>query len=425
MFAQGCRSFPLSRTIRRCTLFGFAALLPMLVHAEPVWTLLFEFTSETHNQYGDSSSSPPSLATDAAGKYMLTSGMYSSGLIMNAGSGRNPAALPSFPSVWTECSYFTDAGHKFTVPPPPSGGVAPDTESDGAGTWVAMWSENDQVLVSRLDTNSASAWSTTEPLATAAKAPILHNGGSGTWLAVARTPDMDESDLLFARSTDSGTTWSAFQLLNSNAATDSASDLNAAIAADGQGNWIVAWQAGGRILCTRSNNNAVTWQPVASLSSSPVVTNLVEVSPGIATNGTGVWVATWRSNSTLGGTLPAGYHTLFSRSTDSGATWSPAAAVSSAPAGAGPVISHKADRWIILWDGTQATSTDGGQTWSTVANPTQGPVLAVQPGTSEGSWVVVRPDTVYTDIIRLYYTRTFNVYRINEFSGAADWMQYP
>ncbi|MEE8170862.1 MAG: hypothetical protein V3T70_09965, partial [Phycisphaerae bacterium] len=47
-----------------------------------------------------------------------------------------------------------------------------------------------------------------------------------------------DSDLLTARSTDNGASWTAPAVLNSNAAADSGDDFTPQVATDGLGNWV-------------------------------------------------------------------------------------------------------------------------------------------------------------------------------------------
>ncbi|NIP86081.1 MAG: hypothetical protein GTO03_11145, partial [Planctomycetales bacterium] len=50
-------------------------------------------------------------------------------------------------------------------------------------------------------------------------------------------------DILVARSTDNGATWTAPAALNTNADSDSGDDSEPQVATDGAGNWVVVWQS--------------------------------------------------------------------------------------------------------------------------------------------------------------------------------------
>ena len=74
--------------------------------------------------------------------------------------------------------------------------------------------------------------------------------GKGVWI-VAWFSDENlagagtDYDVFFSRSADDGETWSASQLLNSDATTDqgdfSAKDWRPVLMTDGEGNWVAAW----------------------------------------------------------------------------------------------------------------------------------------------------------------------------------------
>jgi hypothetical protein len=52
-----------------------------------------------------------------------------------------------------------------------------------------------------------------------------------------------DEDILVARSTDAGATWTAPTALNSNAASDSGSDVNPQLATDIAGSWVAVWES--------------------------------------------------------------------------------------------------------------------------------------------------------------------------------------
>ena len=101
---------------------------------------------------------------------------------------------------------------------------------------------------------------------------------SGRWVAVWDSLDaLDgtigaDSDILVARSTDNGATWTQPAPLNTNAASDSSGDINPDVATDGAGNWLAVWRLlGGTnvdILVARSTDGGATWTPPALLAGS-------------------------------------------------------------------------------------------------------------------------------------------------------------
>ena len=71
--------------------------------------------------------------------------------------------------------------------------------------------------------------------------------GLGNWVAVWYSYDDlggtigADADILVARSTDSGVTWTAPAPLNTNAGSDSGGDEVPQVTTDGLGNWVAVW----------------------------------------------------------------------------------------------------------------------------------------------------------------------------------------
>lgn len=211
-------------------------------------------------------------------------------------------------------------------------------------------------------------------------------------------------------------------VLNTNAATDSGSDIFPQIATDGAGDWVSIWQSsenlGGTIgtdfdiLTARSSDGGQTWTAPAVLNTNAISDSAQDDLPGLATDGAGNWITTWRSNDSLGGTIGTDWDILFTRSTNNGATWSPPAALNSyAATDSGtddrPVIASDGDIFLVAWGSNDGSlgpdydirvsrSTDGGVTWSTSTPLNSGanldsandehPFLAPD---GSGSWVAV------------------------------------
>ena len=136
--------------------------------------------------------------------------------------------------------------------------------SDGAGNWVALWysvagfgslpGSDANILVARSTDNGAS-WSPPATLYAHTRVaqgrpyhPQLTNDGAGNWIAVFESEDdlggtigLDP-DILLSRSTDNGASWSAPSIVNTNAATDAGFDVNPQMRTDGAGNWIAVWE---------------------------------------------------------------------------------------------------------------------------------------------------------------------------------------
>ncbi|MDK2971434.1 MAG: hypothetical protein PWP23_1189 [Candidatus Sumerlaeota bacterium] len=234
--------------------------------------------------------------------------------------------------------------------------------------------------------------------------PFIATDGSGNWVTVWYSGESlggtvgTDWDILFARSTDNGATWSAPAALNSNAASDSGSDINPHVKYDGAGNWIAVWSSndslGGTtgtdddILFARSTDGGATWSPPAPLNSSASTDESFEedIDPDIAPDGAGNWIAVWSSTNDLDATVGADEDIFFARSTDNGATWTALTCLNDYASYDGKddrsprIATDGAGNWVVTWEsrvdngvyGTDwdiffSRSTDNGATWTTSA----------------------------------------------------------
>jgi Neuraminidase (sialidase) len=142
--------------------------------------------------------------------------------------------------------------------------------TDGS-IWVAVWYSrdtlaslvpasdqigNDTDILFARSMNDGATWTDPEPLNnnattdgnTADNSPTLTTDGT-TWLAAWLSGNTlgdtigSDVDILMARSTDGGVTWTDPEPLNADAATDSSDDDYQAVTTDGQGNWVATWHA--------------------------------------------------------------------------------------------------------------------------------------------------------------------------------------
>jgi hypothetical protein len=164
----------------------------------------------------------------------------------------------------------------------------------------------------------------------------LATDGAGTWIAVWTWTDFnvtEDYDIAFARSVDNGATWSVSAPLNTNWLPDSGDDWYHDVATDGAGTWIVVWTSdndlGGTIgsdediLVSRSVDNGATWSAPAALNAHAATDSGTthDSRPQVLNAGTAGWVAVWESHETLGGTIGSDKDLLMAWSTDGGVTW--------------------------------------------------------------------------------------------------------
>ncbi|MBI4557423.1 MAG: carboxypeptidase regulatory-like domain-containing protein [Candidatus Hydrogenedentes bacterium] len=294
----------------------------------------------------------------------------------------------------------------------------PQLVTDGAGTWIAVWESggalggtigpDDDILYARSVDNGKN-WTPPAALNTNAAAdtsadvnPQLATDGAGNWICVWASDDSlggtigTDMDILYARSSNNGITWTVPAPLNANAATDGSDgfgeDSRPVILTDRAGIWIAVWQSSGsvggpigadyEIVLARSVDNGLNWTAPAALDANVASDTTSDESPHVATDGAGTWIAVWHAYNWEGG---LDYDILFARSTDGGVSWtSPSplyidAATDPWADGAPHLTSDGAGTWIAVWEsnnprdgGTlggdfdilQARSVDSGQNWT-------------------------------------------------------------
>jgi len=199
-------------------------------------------------------------------------------------------------------------------------------------------------------------------------------------------------DIFFSRSTDGGATWSALEVLNSNAASDGTSDDYFPVAmTDGNGTWVAVWDStavidgGGTdydILFSRSTDDGVTWSGPHLLDPTAISGTGSDQMPVLMTDGSGTWVTVWRSGEDFN-SAGTDRDIFFSRSTDNGLTWSASQLIdSTAISGTGEdrlpsVMTDGKGTWVTVWRSSEdfndagtdndiffSRSIDDGENWS-------------------------------------------------------------
>ena len=122
-----------------------------------------------------------------------------------------------------------------------------------------------------------------------------------------------DGDIFFAVSSDNGATWSDAAALNSNAETDISGDSVSNLVIDRNGHCVVVWTSGETLGGTIGNDSdllyavssdfGATWTEVAAFNTNAATDTGSDDPPALATDQRGHWVVCWTSGDTLGGTI--------------------------------------------------------------------------------------------------------------------------
>ena len=325
--------------------------------------------------------------------------------------------------------------------------LLPRVATDGNGVWIAVWysDENlgnaigtDHDVFYSVSTDDGDTWSGYVALNTNADVDsgddinvVITTDGEGTWIAAWHSREEfsntlgPDADILYAVSTNNGTSWTDPAILNTNAATDMGDDFAIQIVTDGAGNWMAGWfsteDLNGELgtdqdnLFATSTNNGTTWSDPAPINSNAAGENANDFQVRIATDGQGTWMAVWPSFNDNGGLLGQDSDIFYSISEDFGANWSELAYLNStAPFditfesgdGSPQIATDKAGNWICVWEARafdgddddifMSLSEDKGATWSdpfpvnTTGSSDSGHDYYAEIATDgDGTWIVI------------------------------------
>jgi len=260
--------------------------------------------------------------------------------------------------------------------------------SDGSGNWVAVWASHDDlglglgadrdIVVSR-SSDAGITWS--DPIALDSTAandtggdtdPFVATDGLGNWVCVWESRGDGfgvDDDIMAARSTNNGVTWSAPVAVNDFALVDGSTDNDNSpvLATDAAGTWLVVWNStrdiGGLLgsdednLVARSTDNGAMWTVAAPLHANASTDSLDDKIPSIATDGNGLWIAVFGSFDDQGGTIGVDEDILIVRSIDDGDTWTSPSPLNTNAATDDPALDD---------DGIPRIATDGNGNWVAV-----------------------------------------------------------
>lgn len=300
----------------------------------------------------------------------------------------------------------------------------PKSAGDGLGAWIAVW-ESEAVVIGgkgilspperdihfAVSSDAAATWSGPFNLEDFTGGAVNTHGvtdrhpqvvfaGNDTWILVWAAEGGDlaltdaDSDLFSLTSQNGGATWTGFQSVNLTASGDTGADTRPAMATDGAGTTVVAWDStltslfdqpigsDADILAAVSSDYGQSWSVPFLISADGADDGFHELRPAIATDAKGAWVIAWESSNPDGG---AGEDTDIraAYSTDNGLTWTEAGLVNAygTSDNAGdrrPAIATDGfGTWICLWSTTAsvdgagpdedivyALSFDNGASWS-------------------------------------------------------------
>jgi len=270
------------------------------------------------------------IATDGQGAWIVVCADTDDGTIYISRGTENGV----FPPTWSPPEALNPGGPPWSW----SAGNNPTVAHDGAGTWVVLWYSSPESWIIR-STDGGVNW--TAPELFPIREPEVSSNVSGTLIAIG---PLGTSATVVSRSTDGGASWST--PLNVTTGTP----RNPA-ASDGAGNWILVsayyFSPGSEppfhVRYARSEDDGVTW------TAGTVAFNQQQgaTHPDVATDGEGNWLVVWDAEDTVGP-----HEIWLSRSTDRAVLWSAREKMHDLSGyDAAPRIKRDANgHWVVVWE---------------------------------------------------------------------------
>lgn len=333
----------------------------------------------------------PVIVTDANGNWVAA---WSSTEDINGTVGGDRDIL--FSRSADEGATWTNVGALNTNANTDSGSDERPHITTNGGIFLAAWQSNDSptgpdydIWVAQSFTGGAS-WASPILLNSTGWSdssddshPVLATDSAGNWLAVWESNDASlggDGDLMVARSTDDGATWTAPSPLNQNAPTDTGFDARPTIKTDSAGTWLVVWESnedlGGNIgqdldlVFVRSIDNGITWTAPQPLNNNANSDLGDDANPSLIADSVDVWTVVWDSSENLAATTGEDVDIFYSRSADDGITWSAPALLNSNGSGdvgndRNPKIAKSAsgDRAVVVWHSDEDLAGSAGLDW--------------------------------------------------------------
>jgi BNR repeat-like domain len=280
--------------------------------------------------------------------------------------------------------------------------LSPFIAADGMGNWICVWRSTgdigpgagtDNDIIFSASSDDGVTWSAPAVVHSNANTdtgtdawPFIATDREGTWIVVWYTNEDlagagTDNDIMYVRSTNLGTTWSAPSMLNDNAATDIGTDIRPHITSDGADNWVCVWTSGEELGTTgtdadiffvQSSDDGVTWTSTAALNALADTDTGSDENARVAADGKGRFLAVWRSREPSSG-AGGDKDIWFANSITDGKSWSGQATLNTeATSDIGdednPQIMSDGVTWVAAWHSTEdlnGTGTDADIFWST------------------------------------------------------------